>query len=89
MINRSKYPLFFHQLLECTVPGGRDYAVLTEANTQMQKVAAHVNDFHRDAENMNRVLEIQRVVHGLVRYALLLAGKSFANADISIVSHSL
>ena len=38
----------------------------------MQKVAAHVNEFHRDADSMNRVLEIQKDVHGLVRSHPLL-----------------
>lgn len=68
----SKYPLFFNQLINCTAPGSKDHTALTEANNQMQKVATHVNDFHREAENMNRVYEIQRRVHGKVINSFLL-----------------
>ena len=86
---RSKYPLFFHQLLEYTLPGGRDHASLTEANDQMQKVAAHVNEFHRDADSMNRVLEIQKDVHGLVRCPPILSCSSQSNVLMFLNSHSL
>jgi hypothetical protein len=79
-----KYPLFFHQLLEYTPPGGRDHSALTEANTQMQKVAAHVNEFHRDAENMNRVLEIQSGVHG-IPFSLVASSRKFIFEQIATI----
>jgi len=37
--------------------------ILRETNKKMHEVALHVNEFRRVAENMRRVLDIQRAVH--------------------------
>eukprot|EP01113_Clastostelium_recurvatum_P049650 TRINITY_DN9237_c0_g1_i1.p1 TRINITY_DN9237_c0_g1~~TRINITY_DN9237_c0_g1_i1.p1 ORF type:complete len:701 (+),score=118.47 TRINITY_DN9237_c0_g1_i1:110-2212(+) len=60
-----KYPLLFQGLLRYTPETHPDHGPLSAALATMQGVALHVNEFSRESESMNRVVDIQNIISDL------------------------
>eukprot|EP01104_Vermistella_antarctica_P005524 TRINITY_DN1603_c0_g1_i1.p1 TRINITY_DN1603_c0_g1~~TRINITY_DN1603_c0_g1_i1.p1 ORF type:complete len:1140 (+),score=250.46 TRINITY_DN1603_c0_g1_i1:279-3698(+) len=70
-----KYPLLFKSLLDCTPEDSDTRDPLQKVFESLQSCAAHVNEKKRDAENMERVVEIQKSIEGLERFKIVTSSR--------------
>ncbi|KAL6074020.1 RhoGEF domain containing protein [Balamuthia mandrillaris] len=59
-----KYPLLLRTLLEVTQETHKDYRNLKKAEEDMEKLVQYVNEGNREAENRQKILELQNSIDG-------------------------
>ena len=73
----DRYKLLLEDLLNHTLPSHPDYTALKQATAEIALTASHINNFIREHDNFNKMLQIQRSLSGNCAPKILGPGRKF------------
>ena len=72
---------FYQELIRHTPENHPDYDALQSAFNKINEVVININEGQREAEGMQRVLELQKQIEGFDVSFRLIFGDSFSSLD--------